>query len=842
MQNNLFSLIINKYNNNHNSAKLSIEFKKVKPEIFKDIIKGGTLTRTLDVISKSFIKSSNNMKYLRRLYFDASAKKTGEEYYRSTPLHQTLNVKDFINYSVHADIIKKEDRATPSDANPLYIFKIQIEKEFTKNWTMKCITEYRIEAFELTDGLPSFVKQVFGRKYSTDESFINEIPVDIFGMDNFNIELEYTGGKFEQGLDELKKDVIMKFFNIVDPDYENTKNYNDTLFAISKLLGKHLRYGSFGLKQLGNHARALSRFTYQNDIYPPVGFYVTEKADGIRTIIYMNGTDAYAVSNKIVHLGAVKTDGVIIADSEYIKGHGYYLFDCMMYLNDKIFRQTTLNRIIKLDIIAKLLPKELHVKKYYKIETPSEMKEIFTKVYHGKYPYDIDGIILTSANKSYFDVINYKWKPLNQETIDFVVKKCPDTLLGRPPYVQKEGKTLYLLFCGIERKVMKNLGMKEMPQFRKIWKHLPSEIYRPIQFSSSHHPYAYLAYFPKSVDYDGKVCELGPDKDSKIVQGEPFKWKFHRVREDRSREVNYYGNNYIVAETIFGDILDPFDFELLYSEPQSYFKNLRHHMYFASNYFKRYVSYKLMEKYANNAEWVLDLGGGRGADIRRYVDHKVHRAVFVDIDKTAIAELVARKFRYDLHGMEIFAAVADLKDDWKLTAKKLSLLTSDKLCAQFILSNFSFHYFCGNERDIKNMLQLANRFMKKGSTFAITCMDANLVHKKLLEHDGSYELHEGEVLKYAIDAQYEDNEVGTAGQYISVLLPFSNGEMYDEPLCNITAIIEIAKKYKLSCVERNNFCHFMNAFKSYEPQRAAKLSEVDIEYIGLHEFVVFKKV
>jgi hypothetical protein len=59
---------------------------------------------------------------------------------------------------------------------------------------------------------------------------------------------------------------------------------------------------------------------------------------------------------------------------------------------------------------------------------------------------DQNGLIFIESEKPYELTTSYKWKPLRDTTIDFLVKKAPKELYGVNPYIEREGYQMYILF------------------------------------------------------------------------------------------------------------------------------------------------------------------------------------------------------------------------------------------------------------------------------------------------------------------------------------------------------------------------------------------------------------
>jgi hypothetical protein len=194
------------------------------------------------------------------------------------------------------------------------------------------------------------------------------------------------------------------------------------------------------------------------------GYTVTEKADGERLLLYINGKgDVYTIdSSKRVEgtgIKAKKDAFNSLIDGEYVhcnkridgvKRHLYAAFD-IYYLNGEKLTSLPLmddkhkcryNEMLKLnkllDVKKSTIDFMVKVHNYSK-DIYNENKKILTN--HKKLPYEIDGLIFTPAKLavySYYPTMPveiktdmtwnsvFKWKPPEQNTVDFLIKFIGD--------------------------------------------------------------------------------------------------------------------------------------------------------------------------------------------------------------------------------------------------------------------------------------------------------------------------------------------------------------------------------------------------------------------------------
>ena len=99
-----------------------------------------------------------------------------------------------------------------------------------------------------------------------------------------------------------------------------------------------------------------------------------------------------------------------------------------------------------------------------------------------------------------------------------------------------------------------------------------------------------------------------------------------------------------MAELTYSNYVDPFELEDLWKPRGGYFAAAVDQAHFAPNKYKRFVISNLLKDAYSGANWVVDLAAGRGADLPRYQQIGVKNGLFIDIDPSAIAELIRRRF------------------------------------------------------------------------------------------------------------------------------------------------------------------------------------------------------
>lgn len=883
--------------------ELEIRFKDISREAFEDIYKhmstspefaNPKLECTVNVISENVyehVGKGDRISYIRKMTFNKGVMET-DEYLQKSRIMRPVQIADYISYSVGLSN-EAPCKKFPTNINAIVRFKNRVSFDYIgtpahpANWRFD-ITAIKCGILsELASSIKTIKNELFTPALSHD-NFIRELNHDM--IDSYEVEIEHIGLSRDLTPDDIS--IAKKIFSMINPQYVLEIAYQDEIYHMAQYIMANqnavylFKQPTHRLKQLGNAVYALSKNNYYSEIYPPEGYYATDKADGRRALVSINGNRCRIVLSESMlefHTSQPFTPGEItIADAELIWDDTsetiftLYVFEALVCRGENLARTGFEIRVQRLDDVTKVINDALAssgnravAKKYIRLTT-ADLEKQFTEIWHAEYPYTLDGLIITAPGETYSSTKNYKWKPYEHNTIDFLAMKCPQKLLGVKPYVVQPDKNLYLLFVGISQKVRETLGMGFIPHYRTLFPQTTGNYY-PIQFSPSANPLAYIYYHDKNVDLDRKIVELARDKEN-------TNWVFNKLRLDRKLERSYFGNDFRVAELTYLNYIDLFNFDDLWKPSNAYFTKYASNMYTGSNKFKRFVISMLLKDNLSGSKWVIDEAAGRGADLHRYQEIGVENALFIEIDPTAIAELIRRKFaffavkkrfvRNKTGGVETVVAydrIHDIEYD-KLIVKDVKSLTIHTLVADLkspakdliastfqyglntgladgIVCNFALHYMCDTLEHLRNLLIFNATMLKIGGVFIFTVMDGKSIFDLLSKTPTgkSWESRENDKLKYAIRKDYAGDKISPVGQMISVLLPFSD-ELYQEPLCNVDAVIAEAGKLGFKVELNASMDTFMDKF--YRADRALfdRLTLDDKHYIALHKFVSLRLV
>jgi hypothetical protein len=868
--------VVRRYKEEDN-VELEIRFKEVSSEVFSSVYSAlaGSPDHTFDKIEYSINTISENVyerggiskpdrvKYIRHQEFSSAGEKIADRYAQKIPLIRPIHIPDYIRYSVHLSK-ELESKQFNSNINAEVRFKVRVSFfDKDKKWRFDLTAIRRGVIKDLGPVMLTIKKELFIPM--TKENFLDKLT---WGQtDSFEVEVEYVGKKEDLSVKDF--DIPKTLFSLINPNYLAAASFQDEVYSVAQHIVKNpnvlpMFKTQYGLKRLLNQVIALTKNGYM-EIFPPVSYYLTEKADGIRCVVSINGNRCRLLADKLYEFldGEAFVPGEItIADSELITGkkgeQSIYLFDAMVFRDENLTEMPYDKRVYYLKeastVIKRFLPCE--PKNVIRLEE-GNLKAGFKSVYEGKYPYEIDGLILTSPDGSYERTISYKWKPMEATTIDFLAILAPKTMLGIKPFIPIKGYEIYILFVGINYMEKEKLGLALLPQYKQIFPEVvigtENSSYFPVQFSPSANPNAYVFYYPsEGPKIDRKIVELKRDEKIKLLNH----WQFVRIREDRKYEPGYYGNNYRVAEMTYQNYINPLPFEELHDPKFGYFSKEKDQIFASPNGFKRYVISQLITDNLKDAKWVIDLAAGRGADLNRYVQAGVQSAIFVDIDKTALAELISRKFELiarrradkkghspkELKGMSIHTLVADLNAPYQNTINSILDFNVSEGTMDGCVCNFAIHYFLNTVESARNFLKLVASMLKIGGVFIFTCMNGKEIFDLLMKSpNGEWSVREGDMIKYEVKKKFMGTALADYGQAISVKLPFTE-DTYTEVLVNIDFIIREAAKLGMNVELNGSFNEYLGDFSRANKNMSEKLTEEDKLYCGMHSFVSFRKM
>jgi len=673
------------------------------------------------------------------------------------------------------------------------------------------------------------------------------------------------------------------------------------------------------------------------------GYVVTEKADGIRAqlIVCKEDKRAYIVTAKkdVIDTG-VNFEGLTeswIFDGEYITKDKkrndiklFMIFDVYHGEHNGIkeifnlpwisLKRDTKSRSVALheffknhekiyegeDIVrieskiyiegASKLQKKKGTEEYSNLDTTLKTcKRILTKCNEegGGYEYETDGLIflpmflpvkgseqgtkVQSYNGTWNN--NYKWKPPEENTIDFRVTFDKDKRSYVVDKVNDDGTKTKIEY----RKVLLSVGYKEKDD---------EFIDFNMKFVNKETPNRknYI-YFNRGVD-NQHMCNI-PIKNGKIIcerdrleitegcivemrynglTNNGFNWTPLRVRTDK-----VYPQWFTIADNIWKTIMNPVTYNMITGgEKLRHEDVIENNKYYVSentpdnstpirqihNFIKGLLIEDVLRNCKKNTS-ILDTSCGRGGDNQKYLrsDKKKKNIKFIlGLDISDNVREAANRYYHESLKINVPKGIFLQFDTSKNIKNKVGCMNNnckDMLDIVFgntdsyekkfetfyrdynsiakdgfdvVSSQFSFHYYFKDEETLRGYLQNLKELVKSGGYFMGTCYDGMKVKKVLsLEENQNLQARDEKgVIIYDIVKKYEmssfDYDKGNIsnmfGQEISVYMS-SIGQYITEYLVNFEFVIEIMKEY------------------GFEPLSSEKLSNLRVP-IGNFENVIDK--
>lgn len=888
----------NSSNNSNENIELEISFHLLKnKDIYTNIFnKLKSISSSIVIHEYINIYYDNNIRLTKQ--FKNGVNMNKDIYLQKNSLSKTYNnfynKKQKINPIQKYNIkLKKETILTENDFKKLKLTDIKLVniklrlsflfEKYNFRIDLDLVNNVNLKQNNLKD-----IKNRIFKSYKLS-NITEELNYNLF--DNLILETEFLNENFYpiDGNSKLENDDIQNAIIFVESLFgsqntSNNLNYQQYIYIIAQFIITNKFYlDSFreksGLKKLLNNVIEMNSEIYSKNIQPQItSYYITDKIDGQRCIILYNQENDLIniklVTNKIYQISEYNDDinnnNFTILDSEFILSDSLkekdiiskndcnlYLFDIIALNNNSTSQIPFEKRLLLIEQGFNQIKNLLNVKCKEFIQLTDNYKQELTNFYNKTRNYHIDGLIFTPSsnvlnsnykykiNSNYNNMIGYKWKPIEEVTIDFYIKKLPKNLYSNIPYNSLNIKTddiIYILFSGISKQDFDKLNMTYLINYNKI---IPDEFhnntYFPIQFSTSDNPINYI-FISKEDNLDNLIGEFNYTDN---------KWTLKKIRSDRTVELNrgeYFGNYYKISELIWNNIKNPLTFDMLLQDNTNYFliddnqmyKSLRSYNSFVKSYLlETIINTKLSDK--NNTDWIIDLASGKGQDLNRINNLGFHNGLFLDNDKNALLELINRKYTLrsqQQKNMKIFTQEINLTTNYKDIITKINKFNIMKETVDVIICNFAIHYIISNDNNIINLIKLLNHYLKPNGRFIFTCFNGEKVFK-LLDKSNEWNLYEKNHLKYSIKKLYASNSFNNTGQKIDVLLPFSKHTYYTEYLINIPYITSMFNDNGFITEISDSFSCLLNNFKDNKIYNS--LSNQDKEFIDLYQYTIIKK-
>ena len=538
-----------------------------------------------------------------------------------------------------------------------------------------------------------------------------------------------------------------------------------------------------------------------------------------------------------------------------------------------------------------------------------------SKVYKKDYIYDIDGLIFTPRNlfvgeepgktqKNMFSgrwYRSFKWKPPEQNTIDFFVeflKDPKDESVDLIKYNDYKGtitpyKTM-VLNIGYDPTIHTKHNscriLNENLTFEPGYNNSP---FMPTE------PYIKdIHYSPVPLDLNGNMYTLDDKniiEENMIIECiyEPnsdtiFKWKPMRVRD------NLNPNDFVTATNVWNCIHDPVTLDMITTgkidtgdEFNLYYDRIMKRSLRKGGPMYDYHSFVKKQLIVNNtlnSKNMLDTSVGKGGDLNHWIDAEVNMFVGVDISKHGLNDSsngACNRILNKMSEMDTTHIGENYMMIWGNTSKNIldgsaggdelnkyyldiiygnipmSQVKNGKLRNFYNLGNseikdggfdvvscqFSIHYYFKTPEMINIYLNNVSKSLKQGGRFIGTCLNGEAVFEALKKTDTIS--NEGDTLIWKITKKYNQSKFSSTDTSLGMEIGVYNesiGTTFNEYLTNMDYLTKTCSKYGLKLIENASF---ENLFTSVsDAKKYGRVKEMDDEmklYSFLNNYFVYEK-
>ena len=754
--------------------------------------------------------SNNNFNNLREIwYFDKDKKKIIEngKIKKITIQKEKIKTIDIKNYNLrislsNENIVKNSLNCKSNFAR----YKIRTSK-YTKDneWRYDFTEVYEIRIREKKD-IKNWSELSMPSRYEIEIEYVKDNYNNI--ENNILNNLNYVINIIENNITITRDDLISDIYN----------NLNNI---------KKNGYKNMGFREITNQPKTLE-IQYISHIKE--NYYVTEKNDGDRCLVYFlkNNNTVYLIDHKLIFntIGKYKNNFSYLLDGEYLKKENkIIIFDILIFDNEDITDKYLDDRIM---CINKLLENLDQTNLEVKLEQKKFLYEdnIFNscKTIIESNSNLTDGLIFIPKNKKYYNK-TYKWKPEHLNTIDFLVKHHKDDE--------------YHLYVGISKKVANLYNIKKSYNFNTIFnnlKNIQTNYYFPTTFSLPTNEKLYIVNSEHELLKDNVILEF------KYTNNEWVPIKHRKDKQDAFKKGKSYGNDWNVAVNNFNSIKNPVTKEMIMGNEPIPVPNI--HFYQKQNKestinmrrFHSEIKGRLYNKYIKKSDNILDLAGGKGQDIKKFLNLEPKNCVIIDYDKNAIfdsSDSAINRYKNILktnpNKNSIFKFL--LGDISKNITKTIDSTELNISKFDVITCNFAIQFLMKNNITFSGFIKNIEKYLKKDGILILLYFNGENVFNLLQSNNEIKYLNtEGDSI-FKITKLYESKgKILKYGQKISV--DINSIGCHEEYLVNYNNLVDKLKKCNINLIETKPFSKIYTEIE---------LSNYEKSFSYLNNYSIFKK-
>ena len=633
-------------------------------------------------------------------------------------------------------------------------------------------------------------------------------------------------------------------------------------------------------------------------------YAVTEKADGYRYILYIDETKTgYLINSKmkVVKTGIVFTnvEGIWILDGEYIvrdrnnqKLNLFMIFDVYYANNEKVYKRPfiskTHDRNDELTLFREILkntdyeydiPNNMNIGiKNYELGTTRSKpnKKILDKsreILRREFVYRTDGLIYlpidvpvgSGIDKKPVENIggtwnlNYKWKPPEENTIDFrvvIVKETVDKKLRDQIYtyteIVEDGEEIVKQYKKCRLKVGYNERDDESSDF--CMKML-------LKTKSQKTNTTETVFNPPDTETDigttnielnnGKIiCESGEE----LRSGDIIEMRYEKLNHDmiwhpiRKRFDKTNPQYFIIANNIWSTIVNPVTNEMIRGQidlRDIEFKTELTDGYYIADEDRNYTSAPLRQLHnyikskligaigsspeMNHKKRIMDTSIGRGGDLNKYMNPEISCEFLFGLDIESVSVACRRFYLKNNTTMkcvfirtntskliETLEGLDDRDDNIEYNSTMIDILYDKKTKIDkryvevrkiyrglakskfhIISCQFSLHYYFRDLTTLEGYLENVVGNCKKGGYFIGCCYDGNKIFDRLKQTEPFRYVDKNDALVYEIEKKYTIDEFTKENALGQRIDVYmeSIGKKVPEYLVHFGLLIDIMNKY-----------------------------------------------
>lgn len=594
--------------------------------------------------------------------------------------------------------------------------------------------------------------------------FVRERQRTSFKFENLQLDLTQIGDTYEVELEFKNERNVCKFVEKIRSIIDKSVKKGGVMYEYRQLTKTS--------KFVGPLPQTLTKNDFSRRVLSKIPYAVTDKADGERYLLLIgrNGSISY-ISRKMDIVLTQRTVNTkysnTLVDGELV-GDKFYCFDILFISGRDVRKNSLKERLNKLnDIVSQV---GIYIKKFYFNDIYKNSSEIWkTK---GKFPYSLDGLIYTPINEEYYNRKIYKWKENN--TIDFFYTGNRLQIAG----FDKNNQYVNMDFTGIDGQgTFKPSPQRDIKNEIFITKNIPSSI------------------------RNGVLKINGPPG-----VGE-FEFSDNTFKLIKKRPDKEFANGVDASNQSWEAIMSPLSIDEILVGPG------------AMRQFHNDIKTKLIKKYTPNKR-VLDIGSGKGEDVRKYIDANTKEVVGFDLVDEEYPHPTTMKF------FKVPDPVFRVKDYVSNTFDVINI-------------NFAIHYFLRDRKLFESfLLNVHENLSRNGGILMATVLNGKLVYNTL-KNKTNYKTNKFEFFKnYNNTLNFNSPKFKFLGQKVGVLV---KGTKYFtspivEYLFNFEKFLRIMEEMGFELVETGNFRDFCDL------ETCKELLDSEKEYSFKNIYFILRRV